>query len=209
MFGFLRLLDLFCASVALAIINRFFPPVLFLFCVYVLTGFVNVWISVSSQFVLCFGCHSHCKSVLSPGSVFCVVFRCSQVSIVWISESSGLMSCFDGHSHRQSCLPSQCRIKPIIRKTASSHSHRQFSFGHDCAKYIARDCMLHCMVQELEKTLEPTFRMSLSHKHIAHMHQGPGGTPKQNSALLFVFPAMFRLNGATRHSAPTEGRGRT
>ncbi len=71
MFGFLRFLDLFCASVAIAIVNLFFPPDLLFVCrVWVLTGFVNVWISASSGFVLCMGGHSHHKSILSLSSVF-------------------------------------------------------------------------------------------------------------------------------------------
>ena len=64
MFGFLRLLHMFCVSVAVAIVYLFFSP-FFVFCpVYVLTGVLNVWISASSGLVSCVGGHSHHKSVI-------------------------------------------------------------------------------------------------------------------------------------------------
>ena len=62
MFGFLRL-DLVCVSVSIAIVSLLIP-------LFFLTGFLNVLISASSEFVLCVGGHSHRKSFVSSGSVF-------------------------------------------------------------------------------------------------------------------------------------------
>ena len=74
MFGFLRLLDLFCGSVAIAVVNLFFPSSVLVSCLGV-HRFCKCLISAISGFVWCVGGHS--QSVSFPFVFFCVVFRYS------------------------------------------------------------------------------------------------------------------------------------
>ncbi len=58
MFRFLRLLDLCCASVAIAVVNLSFPQFFFVSSFGAHIGLINVWTFASSGFVLCVSGHN-------------------------------------------------------------------------------------------------------------------------------------------------------
>ena len=70
MFGFLNLLDLFCALVAIAVVNLFFPPVLFVCRVHI-GAYRFLKCFASSGFVFCVDVHSHHKLFFPLVPFFC------------------------------------------------------------------------------------------------------------------------------------------
>ena len=154
MFGFLSLLDLFCASVAIAIVNLFLS-LGDVFCrVQVLTGFLNVWISALSGLVLCVGGYSYCKHVFAPGSIFCRVQVLTGFLNAWISGSSGFVLFVGGHSHRKSFL-SPISVFCCVQVLTGFLNVRIFVFsgyilcvgGHSYRKSFVflRFCFLSCL----------------------------------------------------------------
>ena len=131
MLGFLHRLDLFCVSVAMAIVNLFFPPVLF----FVVFRCLNVWIPASSGFVLCVGGQSHRKSFLSTGSVFCLVQVLTGFLNVWISASSGFVLRVGSHSLHKSFLSP--RFCVVFRCSPASYMFRFLRLVHLCCASVA------------------------------------------------------------------------